>query len=63
MHMSRQTAYKFKSIAEDTILSNDAHGRHLPPSWRASSMMGVNHAHAHDLKVYHLQQWPLACEW
>jgi hypothetical protein len=30
---TRQTANKLMKIARDKRLSNDAHGRHLPPSW------------------------------
>ncbi len=30
---SRPTAFRFMAIAQNPVLSNDAHGQHLPTSW------------------------------
>jgi hypothetical protein len=41
LHFSRQTAHKLVSIASNKVLSNVAHGRHLPSSWRTLSELAV----------------------
>jgi hypothetical protein len=31
---TRSTAFRLMAIARDSVISNVAHGQHLPPSWR-----------------------------